>query len=184
MYLIPVQVSHVIARTTHRRKRSRSKVAENFEERLTYLMRRVSAALAQHVDRALRDFELTHAQLGALAQLGLVDPEALSAATMAERNGITAQSMSTAIADLRQRGLVDREPHPTHGRILQVRITPKGSELLARAHLATRKAEERALAFLDQEQQHVLRSALRTMMHAMELYLYFPDTGEDQRQDA
>ena len=159
-------------------------MAENFEERLTYLMRRVSTALGQHVDRALRDFGLTHAQLGALAQLGLVDPQALSAATMAERNGITAQSMSTAIAGLLERGLVDREPHPTHGRILQVRITPKGAELLARAHVATRKAEDRALAFLDEEQQRVLRSVLRTMMHAMDLYLYVPDTDEDQRQDA
>ncbi len=148
--------------------------AENFEERLTYLMRRVSTALAQNVDRALRDFSLTHAQYGALAQLGLVDPEALSAATMAERNGITAQSTSTAIAGLLDRGLVRREPHPSHGRILQVRITPAGSELLARAHAATGKAEDRALAFLDEKQQHVLRGALRTMMQAMGLYLYFP----------
>lgn len=149
-------------------------MADNFEERLTYLIRRVGAALAQDVDRALRDFSLTHAQYGALAQLGLVAPEALSAATMAERNGITAQSTSTAIAGLLGRGLVRREPHPTHGRILQVRITPQGTELLARAHAATRKAEERALAFIDEEQQRMLRGALQTTMQAMGLYLYFP----------
>jgi len=155
--------------------------AENFEERLTYLMRRVSTALAQHVDRALRHVSLTHAQYGALAQLGLVDPEALSAATMAERNGITAQSASSAIAGLLDRGLVRRDPHPTHGRILQVRITPTGSELLARAHAATGEAEHRALACLDERQQHVLRDALRTTMQAMGLYLYFP-TGDDDRR--
>ncbi len=156
-------------------------MAENFEGRLTYLMRRVSTALAQDVDRALRDFSLTHAQYGALAQLGLVDPETLSAATMAERNGITAQSTSTAIAGLLDRALVRREPHPTHGRILQVRITPEGTELLARAHAATGKAEDRALAFLDEGQQRVLRGALRKMMQAMGLYLYLPVADDDNR---
>lgn len=157
--------------------------AVNFEERLTYLMRRVSSALAQDVDDALRDVSLTHAQYGALAQLGVVDPEALSAATMAQRNGITAQSTSTALAGLLTRGLVRREPHPTHGRILQVRITPAGAELLARAHTATGRAEHRALACLDQEQQHVLRGALRTAMRAMGLHLYFA-TDDDGPQAA
>ena len=154
-------------------------MAENFEERLTYLVRRVSTALAADVDRALRDFSLTHAQYGALAQLGLVDPEALSAATMAERNGITAQSTSTALAGLLERGLVRREPHPTHGRILQVRITPEGAALLACAHAATGRAEDRALAVLDEGQRRVLRDALRTMMQAMGLHLYFPVTGDE-----
>ena len=149
-------------------------MAENFEERLTYLMRRVSTALALDVDRALRDFSLTHAQYGVLAQLGLVDPDALSAATMAERNGITAQSTSTAVSGLLARGLVSRAPHPSHGRILQVRITPGGAELLARAHAATRRAEDRALATLDATQQRMLRGALRATMKAMGLYLYFP----------
>ena len=152
-------------------------MAENFEQRLTYLMRRVSTTLAQAVDKALRDFSLTHAQYGALAQLGLVDPTALSAATMAERNGITAQSMSTAIAGLLDRGLVRREPHPTHGRILQVRITPEGTELLARAHAATGAAEDRALACFDDEQRRQLRSALRRTMRAMNLYLYSDDAA-------
>lgn len=154
-------------------------MAENFEERLTYLVRRVSTALALDIDRALRRISLTHAQYGALAQLGLVDPDALSAATMAERNGITAQSTSTAIAGLLDRGLVRREPHPTHGRILQVRITREGAELLARAHAATRRIEDRALVSLDEGQQRVLRAGLRAMMQDMGLYLYFPVAGDD-----
>jgi DNA-binding MarR family transcriptional regulator len=151
--------------------------AENFENRLTYLVRRVGTPLAHDVDRALRTFALTHAQYGALAQLGLVDPEALSAATMAERNGITAQSTSTAIAGLLERGLVSRAPHPDHGRILQVRITPAGAELLAAAHAATGQAEDRALALLDDGQRRLLREGLQAMMQAMGLYAYSPITA-------
>lgn len=153
-------------------------MAENFEERLTYLMRRVSTELAHEVDRALRQFSLTHAQYGALAQLGLVDPGALSAATMAERNGITAQSMSSAIGGLLERALVDREPHPGDGRILQVHITDKGAELLRRAHLSTGRAEERALASLKEDQRLALRHALRAMMLAMDLFLYDAAGGD------
>lgn len=153
--------------------------AEDFEQRLTYLVRRVGSALAHHVDRALREVSLTHAQYGALAQLGRVDPEALSAATMAERNGITAQSISTALADLLDRELVRREPHPTHGRILQVRITPKGAALLARAHSATGRAEAQALAHLDEDQQVLLRGALHRTMQSMGLYLYSSASGGD-----
>jgi nicotinamidase-related amidase len=41
-----------------------------------------------------------------------------------------------------------------------VRITPAGADLLTRAQAATRKAEDRALAFLDEEQQRQLRSVL------------------------
>ena len=159
-------------------------MAENFEERLTYLLRRMSTALAQEVDRALRDFGLTHAQYGALAQLGLVDPGALSAATIAERNGITAQSTSTAIAGLLERGLVRREPHPSHGRILPVRSPPAGGELGARAHAATGRIEDRAVAALDDEQHQVLRGALATMMQTMGLYLYFPPPGDTTARQA
>jgi DNA-binding MarR family transcriptional regulator len=150
-------------------------MAMNFEQRLPYLMRRVSTALGQPVDRALRDFSLTHTQLGVLAQLDLVRPEPLSGATLGERNGVTPQSMSTAIAGLLERGLVTRAPHPTHGRILQVRITPPGTELLAQAQEAIWKAEDRALAFLDDQQQRELANELRGMMRELGLYLYFPD---------
>jgi DNA-binding MarR family transcriptional regulator len=61
-----------------------------------------------------------------------------------------------------------------------VRITPEGAALLARAHAATGKAEDRALAFLDEGQQRVLRDALRTMMQAMGLYLYSPVPDDDR----
>lgn len=155
----------------------RSKVVENVGEPLPFMMRRVSAALSQQVDRALREFSLTHTQLCALGQLSLLDPGALSGATLGQRVGVTAQSMSTAVAGLLERGLVDRAPHPTHGRILQVRITPAGTALLARARAATKRVEDRALVFLDTDQRRQLHDVLRTMMRAMDLYL--PDEDRD-----
>jgi hypothetical protein len=55
-----------------------------------------------------------------------------------------------------------------------------GAELLDRAQAATRKAEDRALAFLDADQQRQLETVLRTMMRELGLYLYFPDADDDR----
>jgi len=98
-------------------------MVDDFGQRLPYLLRRVNAALSQRLDRTLRGYSLTQAQLSALALLGLEHPDGLSGAELSHRSGVTAQSMSAAIAGLVERGLVGRAPHPSHGRILEARIT-------------------------------------------------------------
>jgi DNA-binding MarR family transcriptional regulator len=149
-------------------------VVEDYGQRLPYMMRMVSSTLSQQLERTLRRFSLTHAQLSALAQLGLEDPNALSGAELGHRAGVTAQSMSTAVSALLERGLVMRAPHPTHGRILQVRITPEGLELLEQAQAATKAVEDKALASLSQPQERELRALLRQIMISMDLYLPVP----------
>ncbi|WP_413804835.1 MarR family winged helix-turn-helix transcriptional regulator [Streptomyces sp. OE57] len=146
-------------------------MVEDFGQRLPYMMRMVSTALSQQLDRTLRKFSLTHAQLAALAQLGLEKPNGLSGAELCRRAGVTAQSMSSAIASLLDRGLVVRAPHPTHGRILDVRITESGLDLLERAQAATKAVEDRALATLTAAQQRELRALMRQIMADMDLYL-------------
>jgi len=151
-------------------------VPEDFGRRLPYMMRMVSNALSLQLERALRQFSLTHAQLAALAHLGLESPGALSGAELGHRAGVTAQSMSAAIASLLERGLVVRAPHPTHGRRLDVQITASGLELLDRAQAATKAVEVRALAPLSPDQHRELRAILRQMMIAMDVYL--PDSAD------
>ncbi|MEU4192442.1 MarR family transcriptional regulator [Kribbella sp. NPDC026611] len=146
-------------------------MAEDFGQRVPYMMRMVSAALSQELEAELRPFGLTHAQLAALAQLGIEDPEALSGATLGRRAGVTAQSMSTAIASLLDRGLVVRAPNPEHGRRLDVRITDEGKALLARAQAATAVVDERNLAALSADEQLELRRMLRKMMNSLRLFL-------------
>jgi DNA-binding MarR family transcriptional regulator len=55
--------------------------------------------------------------------------------------GVTPQSMSTAIGSPPERGLVVRTPHPTRGRVLEVRITTEGTRLLERAQAAAKTVE-------------------------------------------
>jgi DNA-binding MarR family transcriptional regulator len=46
------------------------------------------------------------------------------------------------LATLRRAGLVERRPHPTHGRILQVTLTPEGERRLREATPAVRALED------------------------------------------
>ena len=150
-------------------------MVQDYGQRLPYMMRMISSALSQQLERVLRRFSLTHAQFSALAQLGLEDPEALSGAELGRRAGVTPQSMSAAISALLERGLVIRATHPTHGRILQVRITPEGLELVEQAQDATKAVEDKALVSLSRAQERELRALLRQIMSSMDLHLPSPD---------
>lgn len=155
-------------------------MAEDFGQRLPYLLRRVNQALSQRLDEDLREFGLTQSQLSALAQLDTEHPAGLSGATLSTRSGVTPQSMSTAVTGLLRRGLVTRTPHPQHGRILECRITPAGTELLAQVQRATRESG-RYEAGLSHTQQDDLRVLLTHMMRSLGLYL--PNPGEPRQPE-
>jgi DNA-binding MarR family transcriptional regulator len=143
----------------------------DFGLRLPYLIRRVNAALSQRLDRTLKAFELTQGQLSALALLGRFAPRGMSNSELSQLSGLTPQSMSTAVAGLVQRDLVNRTPHSTHGRIVELHITAGGSRLLKRVQLETAGREGRDLGGLTPDQQDQLREFLRAMMRNLDLYL-------------
>ena len=145
-------------------------MAEDFGQRLPYLLRRVNSALSQRLDQDLREFALTQSQLSALAILDIAHPDGLSGATLRARSGVTPQSMSTAIAGLLDRALITRSPHPEHGRILECRISPAGTDLLIAVQRATRDTD-RYDAGLSASQRGELRELLTVMMRSLRLYL-------------
>jgi DNA-binding MarR family transcriptional regulator len=144
-------------------------VAQDFSQRLPYTLRMVSQALSQQLERKLRPLGLTLAQLGVLVQLGLDRSRGFSGAELAIRVGVTPQTMSTAIGSLLERGLVVRTPHPTHGRVLEVRITAEGLHLLGRAQVATRVVEDRAVSQLSEKEQAMLASLVHRVMETLDL---------------
>jgi len=146
-------------------------MASDFVQRLPYTMRMVSQALSQQLERTLRPLGLTHAQLAALAQLESTPSSGLSGAELANRAGVTPQSMSSAIGSLLERGLVVRTPHPTHGRVLEVRITTEGARLLERAKAAAKTVEDRAVAQLSAEEHVQLSSLLQRIMQTLDIYV-------------
>lgn len=107
--------------------------------RTGYLLRQAWQAFGGAMEEALRAHGLTGAQYAALSVLAR-DP-GLSGAELARACNTTAQAMNGVIATLERERLVERRPHPTHGRILQVTLTREGKRRLDAATPAVRALE-------------------------------------------
>jgi DNA-binding MarR family transcriptional regulator len=71
--------------------------------------------------------ELSLTQTSVLKRLGTEG--AATIADLARAESMKPQSMATAVAGLEQLGLVQRTPHPTDGRQVNIEISPKGAAL-------------------------------------------------------
>jgi DNA-binding MarR family transcriptional regulator len=81
------------------------------------LVRRVRAAARSH------ELSLTEASvMGRLAKHGPA-----TTADLARAEGMKPQSMGTTIAALEEMGMVERKPHPTDGRQVNIGLTAKGA---------------------------------------------------------
>jgi DNA-binding MarR family transcriptional regulator len=106
-----------------------------------FLLRQAWQAFGHAMDEALRAYGLSPAQYGALSVLAR-EP-GVSGADLARGCNTTPQAMNGVLATLERDGLVERHPHPTHGRILQVDLTSKGRRRLEQANPAVRALEAR-----------------------------------------
>jgi DNA-binding MarR family transcriptional regulator len=106
-----------------------------------FLLRQAWQAFGHAMDEALRAHGLSPAQYGALSVLAR-EP-GVSGADLARACNTTPQAMNGVLATLERDGLLERHPHPTHGRILQVDLTTKGKRRLEQANPAVRALETR-----------------------------------------
>src|SRR6185503_15525220 len=99
--------------------RTRDLDVSDLARTLGRLVRHMRAAAAQH--------ELSLTESAVLARLGRDGPA--TTAELARAEGMRPQSMSAAVATLEERGLVERKPHPSDGRQLNIALTDKGAEV-------------------------------------------------------
>jgi DNA-binding MarR family transcriptional regulator len=69
------------------------------------------------------------------------------------------QSMGATIATLEERGLVERKPHPTDGRQVNIELTEKGLALRNRTKDAKRTWLAQAISQLTEEERETLFKA-------------------------
>ena len=127
--------------------------------RVGYQMKRAEHALRLEMDAALRGVGLTTPQYAALSVLE--GETGLSGAALARRCFVTPQTMNQILVNLEGSGMVERRPHPEHGRVLSAHLTEKGAEYVALAHGEIEAIEERMLAGLDRGERFGLLEALR-----------------------
>src|SRR3954471_23475635 len=109
------------------------------EGRTGYLLRQASYVFRRAMDNELRPHGLSGAQYAALSVLAR-EP-GMSGAALARAVNTTPQAMNGVLATLEREGLVERRPHPTHGRILQATLTGEGQRRLEAANPSIRALE-------------------------------------------
>lgn len=129
--------------------RTRDLDVSDFSRTLGRLVRHMRAAAAQH--------ELSLTESAVLARLAREGPA--TTAELARAEGMRPQSMSAVVAGLTDRGLIERKPHPSDGRQVNIALSDRGAAVrnstvdLKRAWLA------RATGRLTDEERQVLARA-------------------------
>jgi DNA-binding MarR family transcriptional regulator len=80
-------------------------------------------------------------------------------ADLARAEGMKPQSMGTTIAALEETGMVERKPHPTDGRQVNIALTAKGAAVRKSAGDAKRTWLAQAISQLDEDEQETLFKA-------------------------
>jgi DNA-binding MarR family transcriptional regulator len=102
----------------------------------SYLLRQAWQVLSGAMEVTLRPHGLTGPQYGVLSVLR--HHPGASGADLARACSTTPQAMNGVLATLERQSLIERQHHPTHGRILQVTMTGEGRRRLEAADRAMR----------------------------------------------
>jgi DNA-binding MarR family transcriptional regulator len=125
---------------------------------LGQLIRRVRAAAAAH--------ELSLTESAVLARLSKNGPA--TTADLARAENVKPQSMGATVTALEEQGLVEREPHPTDGRQVNIVLTAKGAAVRKSSRDAKRTWLAQAIAQLDKDEQETLFAAGEIMKRLVE----------------
>lgn len=131
----------------------------DFSQAIGLLVRRVRAAAASH------DLSLTESAV--MARLAKVGPA--TTAELARAESMKPQSMGTTVAALEEMGMVERKPHPTDGRQVNIELTAKGAAIRKSAKDAKRTWLAQAVARLDKQDQATLFAAAEIIKRLVEL---------------
>jgi DNA-binding MarR family transcriptional regulator len=113
------------------------------------LVRRVRAAAASH--------ELSLTESGVMARLDKYG--SATTAELARAESVKPQSMGATVAALEEMGMVERKPHPTDGRQMNVVLTAKGAAVRKTARDAKRTWFAQAIVQLDEDDRETLFKA-------------------------
>jgi DNA-binding MarR family transcriptional regulator len=133
--------------------------AEDFMMAIGTVVRRIRADAPPE----LRDFSWTQK-----AVLSRLEKGPATSAELARAEGVKPQSMGVAIALLEERGLIERKPHATDGRQMNIKLTAKGIALRKRVKEAKETWLAQAFARLDKKELAILFKATELMKRVME----------------
>jgi len=122
------------------------------------MFRRARAASGAH--------ELSLTEAAVMARLARDGPA--TTAELARAESMKPQSMGATIAALEEMGMLERRPHPTDGRQVNIELTAKGAAVRKSAREAKRTWLAQAIARLNEEERETLFRAGEIMKRLVE----------------
>jgi DNA-binding MarR family transcriptional regulator len=110
--------------------------------------------------------ELSWSETVVLKRLAKEGPA--TTADLARAQGMRPQSMRPIVASLEEMGMVERKPHATDGRQVNLELTAKGSAVQKRAGDAKQTWMAHAISQLDSQEQETLFEAGRIIRKLIE----------------
>lgn len=130
-------------------------------------LRLVVGRLARRIRLATPD-DLPPLQFSALVTVEKCGP--LRLGELAQKEGVSAPTMTKVLAALADRGLVERSPDPSDARSVQVSVSTQGSEQLNRIRSERTAMLDSRLAGLTPDQRDTLRSAIPALEALVDQY--------------
>jgi DNA-binding MarR family transcriptional regulator len=135
------------------------------EPRFSYVVARLERAIRTAIGDRVEPYGLTTAQYTTLSILGTRG--GLSSAQLARRAYITPQSMGEVIDALETKGLIERVPHPTHGRALPAVLTREGRRVLSACDRGVDELEAEMLEGFSARERAELAEGLKSAVRAL-----------------
>jgi DNA-binding MarR family transcriptional regulator len=130
----------------------------DFAQSIGLLVRRARAAAASH--------ELSWTETAVLKRLANEGPA--TTADLARAQGMRPQSMRPIIATLEEMGMIQRKPHATDGRQVNIALTARGAAVQKSVGDAKRTWLAQAIAQLDEHERETLFAAGRIIKRLAE----------------
>lgn len=129
--------------------------------KLLVVLSRASAAVQQHLNASVAEFDLTLTEFGILEALYHRGPMLLG--EVQKRILVSSGGVTYLVDRLERRGLVERQECPSDRRARYAVLTAAGEELIARVFPEHARYIERILAGLGPEEQEEAIGLLRTL---------------------
>lgn len=131
---------------------------QHYSERLLLHVKRAEQATQAAKEAAVREVGITAAQQAALAVLS--DNPGINTAELAQRCGVTQQTMNGLLSRMELRGFVRRAPHPLHATLVEIKLTAQGRAVFEEADALVDRLEQRLTDGLSEAEVALVRDLL------------------------
>lgn len=129
---------------------------------VAYLIARLERSLARAIRTVITPLGITVSQYTALSVFNTSGQ--LSNAQLADRIMVSPQAANELIKAMEKKNWIERQPDPSHGRIIQIRLTEQGEKLLAECDAHIFELEKQMLDEFSLKERRNIKNQLRAMV--------------------